>query len=137
MDKLMNFGSPQTRKEGGRKSVDVSQDLSAFKAQLKEYLLEDGWSKADPIYLDEAVDYKTESLLALIPGTADWSEEDEKDLQHIMKILKEQAYADYDVDEDGELCGVYKHLSNWLHSLRSRRLKEKLLNYKRIWKQMN
>jgi hypothetical protein len=112
-------------KQSEQKSVDAPQDLSAFKAQLKEYLLEEGWSKADPIYLDGAVAYKTESLLALIPGTAGWSEEDEKDLQHIMQILKEQAYTDYDVDEDGELCGVYKHLSNWLQSLRSQRLKEK------------
>ena len=62
-------------KQGEQKPVDASQDLSAVKAQLKEYLLEEGWSKADPIYLDEAVDYKTESLLALISGTADWSEE--------------------------------------------------------------
>lgn len=57
-------------KQGEQKSVDAPQDLSAFKAQLKEYLLEEGWSKADPIYLDEAVAYKTESLLALISGTA-------------------------------------------------------------------
>ena len=116
---------PKTRKEAEQKSVDSPQDLSPFKAQLKEYLLEEGWSKADPIYLDEAVDYKTESLLALIPGTAHWNEEDETNLQHIIKILKEQAYADYDVDEDGELCGFYRHLSNWLQSLRSQRLKEK------------
>lgn len=72
-------------KQGEQKSVDAPQDLSAFKTQLKECLLEDGWSGADPIYLNDAAVYKAKQELSLIPNHAKWSEKEEKPLKFVGK----------------------------------------------------
>ena len=76
------------------------QDLSEFKRQLKEYLLEEGWNAPDPIYLDEAVEYKTKRLLSLVPMPVEWSKEDEKHynmcLQYFATIKEDSVfYEDY------------------------------------------
>ena len=49
-----------------------------------------------------------------------WSEEDERNLKCIMKITKEKAFADYDIDEDNNILGIYGILENWMKSLKQR-----------------
>lgn len=49
-----------------------------------------------------------------------WSEADERNLKSIMKIIKEKAFADYDVDEDNNMLGIYGILESWLKSLKER-----------------
>lgn len=49
-----------------------------------------------------------------------WSDEDERNLKCIMKIIKEKAFADYDIDEDNNMLGIYGILENWMKSLKQR-----------------
>lgn len=58
--------------------------------------------------------------LKKIESNPAWSEEDERNLKSIMKIIKEKAFADYDVDEDNNMLGIYGILESWLKSLKER-----------------
>ena len=47
----------------------------------------------------------------------EWSEEDNKIMKQILAIIKEKAFADYEVEVDGTLCGSCAKLYSWLKSL--------------------
>ena len=69
----------------------------------------------------EEVKERAAYMLSLIPHKpADWSEEDERNLNCIMKIIKEKAFADYDVDENNNMLGIYGMLESWLKLLKQR-----------------
>ena len=88
---ITELGRCALENQGKQKPVEP-QDLSEFKRQLKEYLLEEGWNASDPIYLNEAVEYKTKRLLSLIPKHVEWSEEDEKMFDIIITTASNHCY---------------------------------------------
>lgn len=107
-----------------------------FHAEIKddEVLIKKG--KQKPAELHKKDEQNLNACLAYIPDEflrrwltdiihikddkSAWSEEDERNLKCIMKIIKEEAFADYDVDEDNNMLGIYGILESWLQSIKQR-----------------